>query len=35
MEKIIMNPNTAYYALLHLLKSQSVLGAGKIKICKT
>jgi hypothetical protein len=35
IEKRIMNPNRAYYALLPVLKSQSVLGAGKIKICKT
>jgi len=30
-----MNANRAYYALLHLLKSQVVLTAEKIKICKT
>jgi len=35
IERRITNPNRAYYALLHLLKSQSVFGAGKIKICKT
>jgi hypothetical protein len=30
-----MNANKAYYALHPLLKSQSVLRAEKIKICKT
>jgi len=30
-----MNPNRAYYVLPPLMKSQSVLGAGKLKICKT
>jgi hypothetical protein len=30
IEKKITNPNRAYYALLTVLKSQSVLGAGKI-----
>ena len=30
-----MNPNRAYYALPPLMKSQSVLAAGKLKICKT
>jgi len=30
-----MNANRAYYALLPLLKSQLVLSAEKIKICKT
>jgi len=30
-----MNANGAYYALRPLLKSQSVLRVGKVKICKT
>ena len=34
-EKVIMNADKAYYALLPLLKSQLVLRAEKIKICKT
>jgi len=34
-KKIITDSNTAYYALLPLLKGQSVLSAEKIKICKT
>jgi len=35
IEKRIMNPNRAYYAFPPLMKSQPVLGAGKIKICST
>ena len=34
-EKRIMNENRAYYVLLHVLKSQSLLRAEKIKIYKT
>jgi len=34
-EKRIMNENRAYYILLHVLKSQSLLRAEKIKIHKT
>jgi len=33
-EKSITNANRSYYALLHLLKGQSVLRAEKIKIHK-
>jgi hypothetical protein len=35
IEKIITNVNRPYYALLPVLKGQSVLIAEKIKICKT
>jgi len=35
IEKIITNANRAYYALLALLKGQSVLSAEKMEICKT
>jgi len=35
IEKIITNANRAYYALLALLKGQSVLSAEKIEISKT
>ena len=34
-EKRIMNANRVYYVLLSVLKSQSLLSAEKIKICKT
>jgi hypothetical protein len=35
IQKRITNANTAYYALLSLLRSQSVLTAEKIKIYKS
>jgi hypothetical protein len=35
LKKRITNANRAYYALLPLLKSQSVRRAGKVKIYKT
>ena len=35
IEKVIMNANRAYYALLPLLKSQLLLRAEEIKVCKT
>jgi len=35
IKKIITNANREYYALLPVLKGQSVLSAEKIKICKT